>query len=184
MFFNTRQKNMDSAVKAFGSESENCRRKKLLEAVGSSEMICPGNLCCDGCIRDGLPLRLQFEKTPPIRTGSKRRVAAYDVSDDMKSRIKANLVRERDAYMQSHPHYYMSHYSFVCPDCVIDRICEQARFIKSEEDLDVVGLRPELKSIFFAAIISIVSSAPPAKRSRCTFNNLMFYYYARFYFID
>ena len=153
-------------MKAFGSESESCRRKKLLEAVGSSEMIRPGNLCCDGCIRDGLPLRLQFEKTPPIRTGSKRRVAAYDILDDMKSHIKANLVRERDAYM---PHYYMSHYSFVCPDCVIDRICEQARFIKSEEDLDVVGLRPELKSIFFAAIISIVSSAPPAKRSRCTF---------------
>ena len=93
-------------------------------------------------------------------------MAAYDVSDDMKSRIKANLVRERDAYLQSHPHYYMSHYSFVCPDCVIDRICEQARFIKSKEDLDVVGLRPELKSIFFAAIISIISSAPP---SHCTF---------------
>lgn len=31
-------------MKAFGSESENCRRKKLLEAVGSSEMIYPGNL--------------------------------------------------------------------------------------------------------------------------------------------
>jgi hypothetical protein len=160
---------MDSAVKGFGSESENCRRKKLLQAVGSSEMIHSGNLCCDGCVGDGLPLRLQFEKTSPIRTCSKRRVAAYDVSDDMKSRIKANLVRERDAYMQSHPHYYMSHYSFVCPDCVIDHICEQARFIKSEEDLDVIGLRPELKSIFFAAIISIVSSAPPAKRTRRTF---------------
>ena len=62
LFCNTQQKNMDSAVKAFGSESENCRRMKLLEAVGSSEMICPGNLCCDGCVRDGLPLRLQFEK--------------------------------------------------------------------------------------------------------------------------
>ena len=127
----------------------------------------PHNLCCDVCVGDSLPLRLQFDKMLPIQTGFKRRVAAHDVSGDMKSRIKANLVRERDAYMQSHPNYYMSHYSFVCPDCVIDHICEQARFIKSEEDLDVVGLRPELKSLFFAAIINILSSAPPAKRARC-----------------
>ena len=92
---------MDSVVKAFGSESENCRRRKLLlEAVGSSEMIRPGNLCCNKCVRDGLPLRLQFEKTPPIQTGSKRRVAAYHVSDKMKSRIKANLVK-KDAYMHT-----------------------------------------------------------------------------------
>ena len=70
--------------------------------------------------------------------------------------------------MQSHPHYYMSHYSFVCPDCVIDNICEQARFIKSEEDLNVVGLRPELKSLFFAVIINFLSSASPAKRSSRT----------------
>ena len=70
--------------------------------------------------------------------------------------------------MQSHPHYYMSHYSFVCPNCVIDHICEQARFFKSEEDINVVGLQPELKSVFFTAVINILSSAPPAKRTRRT----------------
>lgn len=121
-------------MKAFGSEGENCRCRKLLEAVGSSEKVQPGNLCCDGCVGDNLPLRLQFDKTPPTQTGSKRCVASHDVSD-MKSCIKANLVKERDTYMQSHPHYCMSHYSFVCPDCVIDHTCEQARFIKSEETL-------------------------------------------------
>ena len=94
LFFNPRQKNMDSVVKAFCLEGENCRRKKLLEAVGSSERIQPGNLCCDGCVGDSIPLRLQFDKTSPVQTGSKRRVAAHDISYDMKSHIKANLVRE------------------------------------------------------------------------------------------
>ena len=50
LFYNTRQKNMDPLVKAFGSEGKNCRHRKLLEAVGSSENVPPGNLCCDGCI--------------------------------------------------------------------------------------------------------------------------------------
>ena len=45
-------------MKAFCLEGENCRRKKLLEAAGTSERIQPGNLCCDGCVVDRIPLRL------------------------------------------------------------------------------------------------------------------------------
>ena len=37
IFFNTTQKNMDPVVKAFCVEGENCRRKKILMSVGSSE---------------------------------------------------------------------------------------------------------------------------------------------------
>ena len=143
---------MDPVMKNFCLEGENCRRKSLLVAIGSSERVQSGNLCCDGCIGDSLPSILQFDKTLPTQKGCKRRVPVYDVSDNMKSRLKANLVKERDTYMRSHPDYYMTHYSFVCPDCVIDHICEQARFIKSEEDLDVVALRPELKSQFFVSL--------------------------------
>ena len=140
----------------------------MLQGVGSSESVQRGNLCCDGCIGDNLPSRLQFDKTLPKQTGYKRRVATHVVSEDMKSHLKANLVKERDTYMQSHPDYYMAGYSYVCPDCVIDYLCEQARFIKCEEDIDVIGVRPKLKSIFYGIIINMLASAPPAKRSRRT----------------
>ena len=79
LFFYPRQKNMDSVVKAFGLEGENCSCKKLLQAVGSSERIQLGNLCCDRCVGDSIPLRLWFEKTSLVQTGSKRCVAVYDI---------------------------------------------------------------------------------------------------------
>ena len=38
---------------------------------------------------------------------------------------------------------------FVCPDCVVDAVCKQSKFVKDKEDLeDIFGLRPELRSIF------------------------------------
>ena len=60
-------------------------RNSLFVAIGSLERV----------QSDSLPSILQFDKTLPTQKGCKRCVPVY-VSDDMKSRLKANLVKERD----------------------------------------------------------------------------------------
>ena len=168
LFFSTRQKKVDPIVKRFCFEKENCRRKNLLEAIGSSESVHRGNLCCDVCAEDGLPSKLQFDAIQATQISRKRRVAAHVVSEDLKSHLKAHLVKERDMYLQVHPNFQMLGLSFICPDCVIDHICQQACFVMCEEDTDVVGLRPELRSRFYDVIENLLSKAPVAKRTRRT----------------
>ena len=51
--------------------------------------------------------------------------------------------------MAQHPSFHTLGPSFVCPDYVIDKICTEAQCFRSVEDLDIIGLRPELRMPFF-----------------------------------
>ena len=55
--------------------------------------------------------------------------------------------------MKEHPSFQTLGENFVCDDAAIDKICQDARFISSAEDLHIVNIRPEVKSRFFAVIL-------------------------------
>ena len=71
------------------------------------------------------------------------------IDDTCKLELKAALLREVDMYIEEHPSYRMLGRDFVCPSCVIEKICSEARFFNSVDDLNIVLLRPELKMRFF-----------------------------------
>ena len=72
--------------------------------------------------------------------------------------------------MVDHPSFVIVGEMAICPDCVIDCICRDARFVKSKQDLSTVsGLRPELQDAFLHVIDDVMSSSPiNAKKQRIT----------------
>ena len=74
---------MDPAVQQICVDTQNCRRQKLLEAIGSEESA-HGKCCCDSCGIADLSPRLQFELFPPVtKAGRKRRTAEHkNITED------------------------------------------------------------------------------------------------------
>ena len=142
----------------------------MMHALGAS-VNQPGTLaCCDSCDSSKCPPNLCFESQfigGTCRSNRrKRRTAFKDVNADHKTTLKDSLSKAVDEYMEENPSFNMLGRSFVCPDCVIDNICTQARFIKSQDDLSFVQIHPELKSRFFNVVRNVLSSAPNVKRTR------------------
>ncbi len=95
----------------------------------------------------------------------KRRTAVKDVDEDRKTVLRNALLRERDVYLEEHPSYRMLDSCFVCPACLIDKLCSEARFFSSAEDLNIVGLWPKWRLGFFNVISDVLYDAPSRKRS-------------------
>ena len=65
--------------------------------------------------------------------------------------------------MFDHPMFAMISETAVCPNCIIDKICKEARFIWTKEDIsisNIVGLRPELQDTFLTVILDVLSLNP------------------------
>ena len=91
---------------------------------------------------------------------------SQELEDDLRIRLK----EERTKFMVDHPSFVIVGEMAVCPDCVIDYVCKDARFIKTKEDLNnVSGLCPELQDAFLRVVVDVVSSSPiNAKKQRVT----------------
>ena len=166
MFLNSTQQ-CSEQLREYCTSKENCRRQMMMLALGVSENH-PGTLpCCDSCDTSKCPPDLCFESQLSGRsTRRKQRTAVRDVNGDCKATLKNSLSRAVDQYLEKNPSYKMLGRSFVCPDCVIDKICAEARFVQSIDDLNFVGIRPELKSSFYGVVSSVLSNAPDYKRTR------------------
>ena len=72
---------MDQEVIRLCEDKENCRRKKMLEAMEECE---EGKPCCDCCGINGLVAKLRFEEQGRTTTvgRKKRRCAAFTVTDE------------------------------------------------------------------------------------------------------
>lgn len=141
----------------------------MLEALGSMEEVNRKEYCCDVCGFDKLLTRLHFESKRPSGTvGKKRRKAAYSVSDDITQRLQLALREARDKYLADNEHFLAFGPQSICCDTLIDHICEQAKFLKQESDLDAFyALRPVLRPLFFKIIHDILSVTAVPKKSRC-----------------
>ena len=168
--YSTRPKcKMDDKVRQLCEDRENCRRKKMLEAIGSTESCDGENACCDTCGVDRLVPKLKFEESRPVNTVSrKRRCAVFTVTEDAVSTLAQALRQERDKYLDNHPNFAPFGPDCVCSNSLIDHICMQAKFISEESDLDTIfTLRPALRPIFFKIIQDIFSVVAIPRKSRC-----------------
>ena len=166
IFLSSAQK-CSEQVRGYCTSKENCRRRMMLLAVGASENH-PENLpCCDSCNNSKCPKSVCFEsQVTSTRSKHKRRIAVKDVNDNCMANLRAGLVKAVEEFLEEHPSFKMLGRSFICPDSVIEKICAEARFINSLEDLNIVGIRPEIKSSLYHVVSSVISNAPARKRSR------------------
>ena len=137
----------------------------MLKALGSTEQVSSDHPCCDVCSRDSIPDRLHFEAFPtdaPVRKRTRRAIRKVD--KDLEEKLRENLKAARQAYIQEHPSFQMLGPNFVCADSAIDKICQNAKFISSVEDLNFVTVRPEIKSKFLRVILSTLSVASTPRR--------------------
>ena len=165
LFFSPRQQKCDSAVREYCTSKENCRRVLILQALGVTERHPSSLPCCDACDNTLCPPALKFATNTSMRR--KRRTAVRDINDDLKIELKAALMREVDLYLENHHSYRMVGREFVCPECAIDKLCSETRFISSVEDMDIVQLRPELRSRFFDVMCNFFTNIPSQKKKRC-----------------
>ena len=69
--------------------------------------------------------------------------------------------------MFDHPMFAMIGETAVCPNCIVDKICKEARFIQTKEDIsNIVGLRPELQDTFLPVILDVLSLNPISRKRR------------------
>ena len=159
----------DPSLTCFASEgsNENCRRKKMLTSLGSSESIVSSASCCDICSGLCVPSsRLDFLVPMPLKRSRKPKPVRH-ISDGMADALKRALVCEREKVMNEFPGYKMMGSSFLLSDNTIRELCDIAKTVRSVDDLDtVVSLRPELKNRFFHVLWGIVACAPPPKKKQ------------------
>ena len=98
---------------------------------------------------------LQVGKPGPRK---KRRVAVRKANKTMISAVKSQLQAERAKYVVENPTLAFVGVQLVCPDSVLDSICESVRFISVANDMDSFCLRQGLKQRFFEVIMAVVNS--------------------------
>lgn len=54
------------------------------------------------------------------------------VDKECKHALKDALLKGVEAFMEEHLSYKMLGQSFICPECIIDKICDEARFLSPE----------------------------------------------------
>ena len=141
------EKIRDAALKSFCADQENCLRSSMITAIGDSA---PNNpLCCIACNPTAFSDegRLDILKLGKV-VRKKRRVAVRKVGKPELSLIKLKLEMERSKFLSEHPTLGILGLQIVCPDAVINRICDSAKFISVREDMELFGLRQELKERF------------------------------------
>lgn len=97
----------------------------MLQALGSVEVVPASHPCCDVCDPDhNIPHVVDITVS---RKRTTRRVALRIVSEDMMKILRANLEAKREFYLSEHPSLRMLGPSFVCADCIIDKICADSK---------------------------------------------------------
>ena len=98
MFYSTQQKNVDTEIKQWYENKENCLRRTILRAIGDSSPVEHASLmCCSHC-EDSVsvcPPKLSIIDSSTGRSCKKRRTAVWHVTEDLEATIKQRLVEER-----------------------------------------------------------------------------------------
>ena len=161
---------MAKEVKDF-CDKENCLRRGILKAIGDTAPIDSSSTpCCSNCppSRLSLPSKLEvIEYAPAVVETSNKRSAHWKTNKTIDETLRNRLLEERQKYVFDHPMFAMIGEKAVCPNCVIDKICKEARFIRTKEDIsDIMGLRSELQDIFLTVILDVLSVNPISGKRR------------------
>ena len=162
---------VDSDIKDFYTNKENCLRRTILRSIGDSSPI---ETTIVGCCRHCDASMKSFESHAPklviyhaYQVSKKRRVAAWNVTESLEKNLKDRLLQERYRYIQDHPAFLFLGEEAVCPNCVIEDICTESRFIKTKEDMSsIYGIHSELSDKFLNVILDVLSSSPASSKRR------------------
>lgn len=160
----------DDSLNNFVTKSENCRRLSLLQSLGDSSKAGASDQfeCCDCCSPSALSSsaysRLNILKQGVV-SRVKRRRAVRSVDKDL---LKDKLVTARNSLFQQQDDFCAVGVQFFCSDSVIDKLCEQARFVENVDDFpdELFGIRKEIKHIFFSIICSTCSLINDSRSQR------------------
>ena len=140
----------DEALVDFCVSKENCRRRVLLTALGSSESLASGTSCCDVCSPSASTSTIFH---PIAVTRKPRKRAVRSVSKPLAKHLKERLLAERDAIVASDVGYRMLGKNMMLPDSCIDILCKKAKFITNRSDISTV---PRLRSQFVDRICAVI----------------------------
>lgn len=149
----------DKDLVTFITSKENCRRRILLDALGSVEDVPHGSLekCCDVCsprtsLSNGIFRRISAKRQP------KPHVVRI-VTKAQQEGLKKALELERDRITGSDLGYRSLGKELVVPSGCIAEICKRAQYIQSHDDmLSVLGLRRELSDRIYNTFVSFFST--------------------------
>ena len=135
----------------------------MLESLGDLTICRTANgssfECCDRCSPSALTLppysRLAI-LVQGVASSRKRRRAVRTVDRDA---LRDKLVTTRDNFLAQRSDFCMVGVGFVCADSVIDKLCDEAKYIETIEDIpaELFGIRSELKLSFFFVICDTCS---------------------------
>ena len=150
----------DGDLASFISSKENCRRRILLEALGSAEELSRNSvgMCCDVCSPNIRTSAVNVFRRVAV-TRQPRRLLVRTVTRQQQERLKKALEMERENIMGSSVGYCMLGKELVLPTRCILEICKRAQYIQSQADISLVpGLRRELVSCIYDAFVSFFST--------------------------
>ena len=114
----------------------------------------PAFECCDSCSPSALTLPVYkqlavLDKGVTMRRKRRRAVRRVD-----KVILKEKLIKARDDLLEQRSDFYMVGASFLCSDSVLDKLCDEAKYIQDIEDIpaELFGIWSELKATFYQII--------------------------------
>ena len=143
----------DSAfLKVVAEKSTTCRRKTLLNELGSDEILSSSqSACCDVCG----PLSVStFKFLAPVKATRKGQPTPLrNISRQVLSLLKARLLRQRRRLLDSNMKYKALGGTVACPIASIDKICNRIKYIKDLQDVCAVPCVPRLFAESFFNVI-------------------------------
>ena len=167
--FCTSRKIKDPLLMAFAeSDKENCRRRVLIQGLGSSEYTGSNEICCDNCGGETkLCKRLDFLKKSMPGKRKKKRKPVRSVDASLEEKLKAALMDEREKILAEAPGYRILGPEFVLSSSCISQLSAAAPVIATKEELrDFPALRPEYHDRIYRVMCDILACAAPPLSKR------------------
>lgn len=159
MLYGHKHKFKSAQVEQFCTSKENCRRKTLLSGVGCTSFTPVTVNCCDVC-------------SPSVRSSAsaipketrKRRRACRKLQEVHTNTLRKKLEEERECILRENPECALLGQEFICSTHVISKLCDNAKFYESREDVNVFGIVPEFRNRFLDVLFEVLCTCP-CKRS-------------------
>lgn len=148
LFYSTKKVCDDGDMVQFLKGGE-CRRKILIESIGGV-VERSTTACCNICSVHPLSSRLDIIHR---RAGTNKRTRKRAVRSIEQEELKKKLELAREDFLDKHPSFRIVGIDFVCTNLAIEKLCEEAKYLHSADDIPM-EIRPELRDIFFSVIIS------------------------------
>ena len=85
VYYSTKQQSWDAMINGYCTAKENCRCQAMLQALGTTENHPQCLPCCDSCDSTKSPSNLAFEAVAHATGTRKRRRAARDIDEGLKT---------------------------------------------------------------------------------------------------